>query len=371
MTVLYDHQCFTGTTYGGVSRYFFDLMRVFSTRSDIQFRLSLLLSNNDYLRQQPFNRYWTYGRFANNRRVNQAVSQINRQHSLQQLRAGQFDVFHPTYYHRYFLNAIGTKPFVLTFHDASTERFGDKYPELGRGLYETKKVLLDRANAVIAVSDFTKQDILRYFSVDPAKIHVVPLSTSMSEQKPLITDQPAATTAQPYLLFVGKRDLYKNFDTFVRAIDPLFKRYPDLHLVCAGGGSFSSAEQASFQSAGLAGRVRYAPIPDNNVLSDLYRQARAFIFPSLNEGFGIPVLEAFASGCPAVLSDRSSLPEVADDAAVFFDPDDTDAIGTAIERVITDESLRADLIQKGYRRLTDFSAERTAAQTLAVYQSLL
>ncbi len=371
MTVLYDHQCFTGTTYGGVSRYFFDLMRVFSTRSDIQFRLSLLLSNNDYLRQQSFNHYWTYGRFAHNRRVNQAVSQINRQHSLQQLRAGQFDIFHPTYYHRYFLNAIGTKPFVLTFHDASTERFGDKYPELGRGLYETKKVLLDRANAVIAVSEFTKQDILRYFSVDPAKIHVVPLSTSMSERKPLITDKSAAIAAQPYVLFVGKRDLYKNFDTFFQALIPLFKRHPDLHLVCAGGGSFSSVEQALFQSAGLSERIRYAPIPDNDVLFDLYRQAKAFVFPSLNEGFGIPVLEAFASGCPAVLSDRSSLPEVAGDAAVYFDPDDTDAIGTAIDRVITDEFLRADLIQKGYRRLADFSAERTATQTLAVYQSLL
>jgi glycosyltransferase involved in cell wall biosynthesis len=371
MTVLYDHQCFTGTTYGGVSRYFFDLMRVFSTRSDIQFRLSLLLSNNDYLRQQSFNRYWTYGRFAHNRRVNQAVSQINRQHSLQQLRAGKFDVFHPTYYHRYFLNAIGTKPFVLTFHDASTERFGDKYPELGRGLYETKKILLDRANAVIAVSEFTKQDILRYFSVDPAKIHVVPLSTSMSEKCLSVTNNPSVTAAQPYLLFVGKRDLYKNFDTFFRAIVPLFKRHPDLYLVCAGGGSFSSAEQAQFQSAGLSGRVRYAPIPDNDVLFDLYRQARAFVFPSLNEGFGIPVLEAFAGGCPAVLSDRSSLPEVAGNAAVFFDPDDTDAIGTAIDRVITDEPLRADLIQKGYRRLADFSAERTATQTLAVYQSLL
>lgn len=371
MTVLYDHQCFTGTAYGGVSRYFFDLMRVFTNRPDVQFRLSLLLSNNDYLKQQPFNRFWTYGSLARNRRVNQVVSQINRQNSLRQIRAGQFDVFHPTYYHRYFLDSLGRKPFVLTFHDASTERFGDKYPELGAGLYETKKVLLDRANAVIAVSEFTKQDILRYFSVDPAKIHVVPLSTSMSELTGTRASTSPVPPAHPYLLFVGKRDLYKNFSAFFRAVAPLLSRYPDLRLICAGGGNFSPAEQTLFRSTNLGDRVQYAPITSNEALFDLYRQARAFVFPSLNEGFGIPVLEAFAAGCPAVLSDRSSLPEVAGDAAVYFDPDDIDAIGTAIDRVITDDALRNDLIQQGYRRLTHFSAERTATQTLAVYQSLL
>ncbi|WP_461097551.1 glycosyltransferase family 4 protein [Spirosoma luteolum] len=370
MTVLYDHQCFTGATYGGVSRYFFDLMRHYVNRSDIQFELSLLLSNNEYLRQQSFSRHWRYRPLAHQRNVNRAASLLNRQFSLRRIKAGHYDVFHPTYYHRYFLNALGRKPFVLTFHDASSERFGDKYPELGAGLYETKKILLARADAVIAVSQFTKDEILRFFSVDPAKIHVVPLSTSMGEltTSAALAHQPKLP--YPYLLFVGKRDLYKNFTGFFRALTPVMAQHPDLRLVCAGGGSFSAAEQALFRNAQLTDRVVYAPIASDLTLLHLYQHAQAFVFPSLNEGFGIPVLEAFAGQCPAILSERSSLPEVAGPAAVYFDPEREESITDAIGRVVGNDTLRAELVRLGTERLTHFSGQKTAEQTLAVYQSL-
>lgn len=367
MRILYDHQCFTGLTYGGVSRYFYELMRSFANRSDVRFELSLRLSNNEYLTNAPFSHHLRYPALAHNRRVNQAASLLNRLYSRQRVRAGQYDVFHPTYYHRYFLDSIGPKPFVLTFYDATSERYGKLYPELGEGLYEAKKELLQRATAVIAISEFTKQEIIRYFPVEPEKISVVHLGTTFGQ----LAGQPSqAVEAFPYLLYVGKRGFYKHFAGFFRAIQPVLNRHPDLHLICAGGGPFSADEQADFRAAQLGSRVHFRPITDARLFG-LYQHARAFVFPSLNEGFGIPVLEAFSAGCPTVLSDRSSLPEVGADAALYFDPENDDAIADTVERVATDEGLRAELRRRGTERLRQFSCEQTARQTLAVYQSLL
>ncbi|GAB3639734.1 hypothetical protein GCM10027423_03700 [Spirosoma arcticum] len=345
-------------------------MRSFSRQQNIDFELSLRLSNNEYLDQASFSRHLRYPRFAQVRHVNRVASVLNRLYSLSRIRAGQFDVFHPTYYHRYFLNSLGAKPFVLTFHDAASERFGDLYPDLGEGLYEVKKKLIERSDAVITVSEFSKQEILTYFPINPEKITVVHLGTVFGTELMNETTN-LSVSAEPfsYVLYVGKRRLYKNFDGFFRAMQSVLRRHPDLHIICAGGGVFDRIEQSMFQTARLSERVHYRPVTDAGLLS-LYRNARAFVFPSLNEGFGIPVLEAFSGGCPVVLSNCTSLPEVAGEAAVYFNPENDDSIAGAVERVLTDELLRNDLIQKGTERLRHFSCDKTARQTLAVYQTL-
>ena len=370
MKVLYDHQSFTGLGYGGVSRYFFELMRSFSKRPDIEFELSLRLSNNEYLDQASFSHHLRYRSLSQFRNVNRVASALNRMYSLSRIRGGQFDVFHPTYYHRYFLDSLGSKPFVLTFHDAASERFGDIYPDLGEGLYEVKKKLIERADAIVAVSEFSKQELLRYFSVCPDKISVVHLGTAFgTEPMNGLANRSTVPEPFPYVLYVGKRPLYKNFDVFFRAMQPVLHRHPDLHLICAGGGQFDRDERSMFHNTRLNNRVHYRPVTDAGLLS-LYSNARAFVFPSLNEGFGIPVLEAFSGGCPVILSNRSSLPEVAAEAAVYFDPEDEGAIADAVERVVTDDLLRNDLIRKGTERLLNFSCDKTARQTLAIYQTL-
>ena len=366
MKVLYDHQAFTGAVYGGVARYFYELMRQFAARTDVSVDLSLLLSNNEYLAAKAFSNHQTFGPLAGHYNANRVASALNRVGSTARLKAGRFDVFHPTYYHPYFLKPIGKKPVVLTFHDATSERFGTIYPEVGEHLTDIKRPLLRRADRIISVSDCSKQELLRFFpEVDPAKIRVIPLGSSFSDQQ---YGNLPAPVAFPYILFVGKRPLYKNFPAFFRAVQPVLRRYA-LHLVCAGGGAFSRDEQAMIQQSGLAGQVHHRPITDAT-LPAFYQNARAFVFPSLNEGFGLPVLEAFSCGCPAVLSNRSSLPEVAADAAVYFDPDDADAIADAVERVATDDALRADLIARGTVRLREFSCEKMANQTVDVYQEL-
>ena len=136
------------------------------------------------------------------------------------------------------------------------------------------------------------------------------------------------------------------------------------------GDAFTPEEQQLFQASRLSNRVHYHPLTDAGLIN-LYQHARAFVFPSLNEGFGIPVLEAFSAECPVVLSDRSSLPEVGAEAALYFDPEDDDSIADVIERVVTDDALCAELRRKGSERLLHFSCDKTAQQTLEVYQSLV
>ncbi len=237
MKVLYDHQAFTGLGYGGVSRYFFELMRFFANQQNIDFELSLRLSNNDYLDEASFSRHVRYRSLSQSRNVNRVASALNRMYSLGRIRAGKFDVFHPTYYHRYFLDSLGSKPFVLTFHDAASERFGDIYPDLGAGLYQIKKTLIERADAIVAVSEFSKQELLHFFPIDPAKVSVVHLGTSFGLQP--AAELPRLSVAAepfPYVLYVGKRRLYKNFDPFFRAMQIVLQQHPDLCLICAGGG---------------------------------------------------------------------------------------------------------------------------------------
>ncbi len=370
MNILYDHQAFSGHMYGGVARYFYELINQYQQNHALSLQVSLLYSNNEYIKGRPLIPHRRYEWGAQNGFVNRVMTQLNRSNSIRYLREGHFDVFHPTYYHKYFLDYLGNKPFVLTFHDATSERYAQQYPDVGGHLPELKRKLLQRADRIITVSEFSKGEIQQFFGVQPERIEVIHLGTSLAESGLLGAGQNDVPTEPfPYLLYVGKRSFYKNFDGFFNAIIPLLHRHPDVHLVCAGGGAFSRDELTGFAEAKLTNRVHFRPITDNSLLG-LYRHALAFVFPSLNEGFGIPVLEAFSGGCPALLSDRSSLPEVGGDAALYFDPEQAESIAAVVERVILDDACRAELSRRGRERLTLFSCEKTAAQTLAVYQSL-
>jgi glycosyltransferase involved in cell wall biosynthesis len=369
MKVLFDHQTFTGAAYGGIPRYFYELMNVFVKRSDIEFELSLKFSNSEYLRHASYIEPIRYEQFAQNLRVNQLVSQLNRAYSALRLCSSRYDIFHPTFYHPYFLRYIGRKPLVLTFHDALSEKYGERFPVFGANLTEAKRKLLQRADAIISVSEASKRDILTYFDIHPDKIKVIHLGNYLFESVPK-EGQKIALPAR-YVLFVGKRDNYKNFEQFWKAMTPILQADKDLRLVCAGGGSFTKEECDWFQKAYLAERVVHQPILDDGTLVQLYAGAQVFVFPSLMEGFGLPILEAMSSGCPVAATAGTSFDEIALDAAVYFEAEQTESIKTAIESVIYDSARQATLRERGRARLPFFSSAKTAAQTLDVYKALV
>jgi glycosyltransferase involved in cell wall biosynthesis len=164
--------------------------------------------------------------------------------------------------------------------------------------------------------------------------------------------------------------MYKNFPFFIEALSTVFKKHDHLHLVCAGGGIFSASERYLFQSIGVLSRVHWFPADDATLLY-LYRNAYAFVFPTLYEGFGLPVLDAFSCGCPALLSDTGSLPEIGGNAALYFDPTDKASLTATIEQILSEERLKRDLIARGRERAKLFSWEKTAAMTKKVYEAVI
>ncbi|MBP1650328.1 MAG: glycosyl transferase group 1 family protein [Bacteroidetes bacterium] len=368
MKVLYDYQTFTMQEYGGISRYFYELIARGAKDRDMNVDVSLRLSNNAYLNGSSYPglyRFFPGKQFKGKSRIMHAV---NRGKSERMISKGNYDVLHPTYYDTYFLkNLPAGKPFTVTFLDMIHEKFADKYEELRGdiGIYENKKELLQHASKVIAISECTKRDIIDIFGVDGDKIEVIYLGSSFNSG----SASSNRLVAAPYLLFVGNRSIYKNFSLFVESVKPILDANKELKIVCAGGGNFSVAEKEQFQRLQITDRVLFHRI-DDSTLASLYKYAEVFVFPSLYEGFGIPVLEAFACGCPCLLSSGGSLPEVGGDAALYFDPLDVNEISTAVNSILHDTEKRAELISKGLKRLEQFSWNNTYQNTLAFYKSL-
>jgi glycosyltransferase involved in cell wall biosynthesis len=382
MKVLFDHQIFVWQNYGGISRYFCELMSRFSHSPGLDFRVALRYSQNENLRQNSqLNRFWTKRNdfFSDSLVLSRLQKQIhlnvlnhvfsNQRESVIHLKKENFDIFHPTYYNPYFLPYLKKRPSVLTIYDMIHEKFPDDFDPLTR---KRKKILADNASQIIAISENTKADIMNYLNIPENKIHVTYLATSLSPNKRGYNEITADTQQLPahYLLFVGNRPGYKNFAFLIESLLPIFKANANLSLVCSGGGQFSKAEVKLLRSRNLVSRIHYFPA-DDITLRRLYTHALAFIFPSLYEGFGIPVLEAFSCGCPVLVSNTSSLPEVAGDAAIYFDPLDKQSLTYQIERILSDDSLRESLIENGFKRSKLFSWEKTAAATKKVYDMAL
>jgi glycosyltransferase involved in cell wall biosynthesis len=180
-----------------------------------------------------------------------------------------------------------------------------------------------------------------------------------------------------YILFVGNRDKpspfkeeYKNFTFFIRSIHELLKEDRDLSLICAGGGRFHRQERDLFNELRIEERVFHYPATDRT-LADLYRNAILMVLPSLYEGFGLPVLEAFSCGCPAAVSREGALPEVAGEGALYFDPGEEASIREAVRKVIEDKALQEHLRSEGFKQARKFSWRKTTEETKAVYESAL
>ena len=318
MIIRYDYQIFSMQDYGGISRYFSQLIRRISMLPDVTAGLNIFFSHNHYLKglkDCPHKRWLENRSFPGVDLLIRILKKMNKVYNLAEVKRGDFTIYHPTYYNTEFLPFIGKKPFVLTVYDMVHELYPHMFKN--KDIAEQKKALINKASKVIAISKNTRKDIVRFYPVAADKIDVVHLSHSLEPDVPCETKM---ILPEKYILFVGNRNTYKNFTFFIQSIAQLLVDDNGLSVVCAGGEPFSAQELNFFRGLDLLNRVNYVPIQNDNELVHVYTHALFFVFPSLYEGFGIPVLESFACGCPVLASNTSSLPEVGGDAARYVDP---------------------------------------------------
>ncbi len=365
MKVLYDHTIFTNQRYGGISRYYCELMNQFDNIKSIEYKSALLLSNNYYLKNSK--QIKKIGFFPNTvfKGRDRIIIEINSFCTKRALKQQNFDIFHPTYFDIDFLNYIGDKPFVLTVYDMIHEKFRDKFSADDK-TSENKKILCNKASKIIAISENTKKDLIDFFGIEESKIEVVYLANSLVNcSSNLNMDLP-----EKYILFVGSRGGYKNFNQFIKSMRYLLAKDKDLSVVCVGGGAFTQEELLLFDDLDIKSQIFHYILEDNK-LSYFYNNAELFVFPSLYEGFGLPILESFACQCPLVCSGTSSLSEIAEDAAEYFNPDSIESIQKSVEYVLDNKERREELVFNGNNQLSKFSWEKTAKETLKIYKGII
>jgi glycosyltransferase involved in cell wall biosynthesis len=370
MRIAYDSNVFTMQKYGGVSRYMVRLgEELCKLGNDVE--VSGLLHKNHYLAASKClharMRYIGDFPFGTRRLMHHLGDLVTNV----RLAFWKPDIIHESFCHDRRVGSSKT-PRVCTIHDLIHHKFPEFRGKMNQIPYYQQKTI-DRCDAVICVSESTRRDLLECLHVDAAKVHVVHHGfehvrgecSLTPEDENLLVDM----TSVPYVLYVGARGGYKNFQGFLKALK-VSQSARHLRVIAFGGRPLSSEEFSLLGQLGFReGDVRHCCGSDA-ILRALYRSAEAFVYPSLYEGFGFPPLEAMAEGCPVISSNASSMPEVIGDAAEFFDPANSECMASALDHVIDSEARRNELKLLGLARVQCFPWADCATKTEQIYRNL-
>jgi glycosyltransferase involved in cell wall biosynthesis len=281
------------------------------------------------------------------------------------------DIFHTTYYTQHPDKHI---PQVVTVYDMIYEKFPQYFlGQKNQFFKRQKKKAIQSADAVICISQNTKKDVIKHLGVDKNKITVIypgvnPIFRKISNKKIKNKFLHKYKIKKPYLLFIGPRGRYKNFNNLLQAYAD-WRVNSKINLVVVGGGKFTNKEKDLIAKLNLVNKVFVFSFVSDEDLCFFYNAAHAFIFPSLYEGFGFPLLEAMTCGSLCLASDRGSFPEIGQDSILYFNPKNVDSIVKSLNDSF-DKNRRSQLIKKSLKRAKDFSFKKTAKQTLEVYKRL-
>ena len=381
MHILYDHQAFSMQTHGGVSRCYAELYK--HLPPDCEASIALRESNNAYAGEMPdvhplgykYDHFICKQHFPGKGHLHVWLDRLrkvkyypdyNKNYAIWSLKKGEYDIFHPTYFDDYFLPHLNGKPFVLTIHDMIPEL----YPQYFRKddfQIRMKKKLAPLASAIVAVSETTKRDVVRILDVPEEKVHVVNHGCSfpkVESAKPLVDGA--------YILYVGDRFGYKDFELFLQYAAPLLKRHEELGIVCTGR-PFNDHELQIMKQYGVQDRFVHYWVATDEEFYTLYHYAVCFVYTSEYEGFGIPILEAYQADCPVMLNNASCFPEIAGDAAIYFKMTPSESnFAEQFECLYSmGEMERSHLLSRQRNRLQLYSWDKAARQLADVYQSVL
>lgn len=355
MKILYDYQILIMQKYGGISRYFYELAVRIKKRGEKP-DVKTIFSKNSY-----FQNYFKIKRINPDKKYRiRGFIRICRAWILLQP-SEKYDIVHPTYYDTYLIGKFKGK-LVITVYDMIHEKFMQYDTET----IARKREYIYKSDKIIAISECTKKDILYYYpDISEEKIQVIYLASDIVRKKVSISFLPAN-----YILYVGNRDGYKNFRRFVYAVKPLLLEEQELQIVCAGGGAFRDDETEILKELKIDHKFCQYSYAEKELFT-IYSSAVCFVFPSLYEGFGIPLLESMQSECPVVCSSTSCFAEIVSDAALYFDPEDIQDMTRKIKEAYGNVKLRKELVKRGKARVKLFSWDKTAQETQRLYKNCL
>jgi glycosyltransferase involved in cell wall biosynthesis len=277
-------------------------------------------------------------------------------------RYGPFDIFHSTYFSH---PRTGKVVSVTTVHDVIDEIRGKNPSVFSRWYLKDKRATLQRSQGLVCVSEATRIALLnQYPELSKNRVRVIHHAVDPAFRG---YDMPVRTRFSPRILFVGQRRGYKNFSLLLDALRT-YEHRQEIELVIAGGGELEREEMRNLQEAGIC--YCTFPRPNDETLALLYRDAMCLAYPSTQEGFGLPVVEAMASGCPVLCSDIPVLHEVGGDAVLYFHPQSAVDLQKQLVQV-RDPPTRLRLIHAGFRRVANRTFGDTARELLLFYQDLL
>ena len=360
ITVAFDPQIFLLQRQGGISRYFAELIRQF--RDHPELGINPVLISNSVVNLHALN----------------ALSDLSLQSPkgklqpwrelcaslVQSANSSTWDIVHHTYYIGPFLHRYKGSVRVSTLHDMIPEsEFKQRYrpnPHLQKGSY------MKSSDLIISVSQATLGAAIDHYKFDIAtKTQVI--HHGVNSSRSLEQNDKDGYCSVPYILYVGKRNGYKDARTLLRAFSEI---QPTHELILVGGGPMTDDEKCLVSDLQIQGRVRQVNVPDSE-LSTLYANASALVVTSRLEGFGLTVLEAMSAGCPVISANTSSLPEVGGNAALYFQPGNVTQLSEALKQVLVSKELRASMTSKGISRAEQLSWYRCAKATASAYISQL
>ncbi|TGL19589.1 glycosyltransferase family 1 protein [Leptospira bourretii] len=396
--IVFDFQIFLNQKYGGISLLFAEVMERLHNQKE-EFEVPIISTKNENLKNRayfkPYSFFsfpkdvpeiedWLWGKSFSGKTIIYPIYKSiklfynkiafrfiygrNRTLIARRLKNSKVQIFHPTYFDTYFFDLLKDDrriKKVITIYDLTHERFPGFY-KLSDVALKNRKKLCDFSDKIISISESTKKDLLEFYQIPEKKIEVIHLGSNIIK----VPDKDLNFIWKDYILFVGDRGGYKNFNNFIEGIAPIIYKYK-VNLVLLGGKKLSGVEKESLQKLNLLGKTIHINFTSDSELKYYYQNASLFVFPSLYEGFGIPLVDAMSLGCPVICSNTSSFPEVVGDAAIQFDPWFPDSITNAAEQIFRSSAIRKKMIQKGLIRSEQFTWERCADKHIDFYNRIL
>ncbi len=352
--ILFEGSIFLHQKVGGISNYIVELNQRLK-KYDVDTKIISILTINDYLEKKNLNNIFFFKIKKIPRFCRKLFFYINDLFLLFYIKIYKPDLVHFSYYNSKLIPKLKV-PYIVTVYDLIHEKFDldDKqFP---------KNEMLDNAKHIICISNTTKNDLIERYSVDKKKISTVFLGVD--------NENSYIEKKEKYILYVGDRKGYKNFESIVKAFGNSDFLKKEFKLICFGGDKFSTDEKLLFNQIGIENNL-FQEFGNDDYLKKFYKKASLFVTTSLIEGFGLTNLEAMSSGCPVLCSEIPIFKEILGDSCEYVDPKNIEIIQKKMERILKSQNEQKRLIKLGFDKVKNYSWEKCVLSTSKIYKRLI